>query len=364
MPSSDMHLHSQHLERERALPSDRGYRSVDEERESPVSRDFSEKSQSVSHSKQIGLSPSSLQPKELFPEISKNPTLPEKATESVHFDRSFLHSKENEPLLDYSLRMGYRPEEYSQFEKDLMNSDAGLTVKIANDIINMRLEEQLDLFQGFKRLNDKLRFLREKKAKALDEIAKNAKLIDYWDTIKTNANYAAIGMGAVAGAVEIGCGLSSGDGNLLQLGLLSILGACGNAGAVWMGNHGYNDKVVTVTSVASSLASGYGAVKPLNLPGLIGTIMGYGESLFKIGGVASNALSNHKTAECSAKNYEIQAQTTQYKFFSDKNKSKQSKYLGAMKLTEMIDEIDAASKQLANEDRLKEQIALISSPAA
>ncbi len=335
---------------------------------------------------------------ELFPNIEAKQALPEKGSE-VDFNSSFLHKKakpevtkpelpkpetiyshRQEPLINYNSRMSYKPTKYSsQFEKDLIGSDSGLMLKIANNIIEMRMGEQLDLLESFKHLNDKMRHIRSEKSKVLNDLAENAKLEDYWSSMRSLISYLTAGVGLVMGVgmaaygvhtaycgalaegyealVTFAAGLAT-----IQSGVMTTIGGLGSIGSQWMQEKKYNEKMVNAIALCSSLLVGYNAI-PQALPQSLLTTKTAMTAMKAFGGIGES-ISQHQISKTKANEYRIQAEANGLQFNREKNKSKQSKALGGMKLTELTDEVKAASGQIADEDRLKERIAQMLSSAA
>lgn len=307
---------------------------------------------------------------ELLPHIEKTNALPKKASD-VNFDRSFLHSKpptldphrRNQILLNFEERLNAESPELTDFEQKLLASDLGHLVKVATYVIDMRMDEQKETLESFKLLSAKMRHIRGEKSKVLSDMIENAKLKDTWTSIYDMISFFSVGLGFATGAATIFWGACTGNESLVKSGILSILGGIGSMATKWMADKNYDEKYTSAVSLISTLLLAYSSFNTLPIPKNMG-YMEIGKSFLQVGGAATQSLTQYQISQTNAEQYTIQAETSKLQFHHDKNKSKLSKALGGLKMTELMNEIQAASKQLGEEDKLKERIARILSSAA
>lgn len=289
--------------------------------------------------------------KPLFPHLEEKHGLPEQTEESVNFTRSFLHENnfapsmgqeldfipqefikqkdkqeieqpqeeeasatdpkqtqpsesKKEPLIDFRKRITFEPETYTtDFEKKLMGTSGGWMVQVANSIFEMRANEQVDLLGAFERLNEKLRKTHAKQREVLEELAENAKLEDNWTSIQSILGYLGPMTSIVGG-----------------------LGIAGIAAAFLPKELSAYSKEMGMTALTAATTLGQG-------------------------------LTSYQTNKLGAERFRIQAKANDIKFMRDKDKSKRTKALNAIKLSEPTETYKAVSKQLASEQDLKERIA-------
>jgi len=277
---------------------------------------------------------------------------------SIDFDKSFLYKKNQLSMEDFDKKLygNFKKEETTtDFERQILESEQGRLIKVANCILKMRMEEQFDLFNSFKILNEKLKFLRYEKSKVLEDLAKNAKLEDFWMSAKTIISYLSTGIGIFIGLGMTGIGAYNANSAIIKSGIVTVLGGIGSATSQWMNHKKYNETLTTAIAVCSSLIIGYNAIPKTLFPSKWSTI----QALFQLKeGIVGYQISNIKKTEYTIKEQEIKLQHHQ-----EKNKSKLAKYLGGMKLNEYLNEVKALSTQIGKEDELKERIAQILSSA-
>jgi len=323
----------------------------------------------------------------LFPNIKISEPLSERECD-INFNRSFLHEKPSEqliqdqkqiiqtqdtskylqpviasePLLNFNRRFYDSDSELSEFEKKLLASDLGSLVKIASQVIDMRMDEQKEALKSFKLSSEKLRHLRGKKAKLLDDLAENAKLEDYWSSVLDMVSYLSIGIGVTTGLGTFALGVYTGNLVFINSGMLSLLGGIGNFASQWMNKKKYNEKYSKAVNLVSILLVAYGAFN--TYPSLLNMKK---VDMVKNGlqavGTTSQTIAQSQLTKMTAEQYNIQSANARIQHHHEKNKAKLTKVLGSLKLEELMNELKAASKQLGEEDKLKERIAQILSSA-
>lgn len=323
---------------------------------------------------------------ELLPHVKKTEGLPEKGSD-VKFDRSFLHEKKEEwtaatpqkegqhsriklsdhrrdqILLNFEERLNATNPELTGFEQKLLASDLGHLVKVATQVIDMRMDEQKETLESFKLLSEKMRHLRGEKSKVLDDMVDNAKLQDTWSAVRDMVSFLTTGLGIATGVGTFACGFYTGNYALMRSGIISILGSIGNMSTKWMAEKNYGEKYTNAVTLISTLLVGYTSLNTLPIPQGMGK-MGMVKSVMQVSGVATQSVTQYKLTKASAEQYTIEAESSKIQFHHEKNKSKLTKALGRLKLTELMNEVKAASKQIGEEDKLKERIAQILSSAA
>jgi hypothetical protein len=306
----------------------------------------------------------------LLPHIEKTNPLPQEGSD-VNFDRSFLYSKpltldarrRDQILLNFEERLNANNSELTDFEQKLLASDLGHLLKVATQVIDMRMDEQKETLESFKLLSEKMRHLRGEKSKVLNDMIENAKLKDTWTSISDMISFFGAGLGFATGTATIFWGACTGDDAFVKSGILSILGGMGSMSAKWMADKNYDAKYTSAVSFISTLLIGYSSFKTLPIPKNMGNTE-IVKSFLQVMGVSTQSLTQYQISQANAEQYTIQAETSKLQFHHDKNKSKLTKTLGGLKMTELMNEIQAASKQLGEEDKLKERIARILSSGA
>lgn len=317
---------------------------------------------------------------ELLPSVKRTEkALPEKGSD-VNFNTSFLHAKKPEGtarksdltlgahrrdqiLLNFDERLNAKDPEMTDFERKLLASDLGHLVRVATQVIDMRMDEQKETLESFKLLSEKMRHLRGEKSKVLDDMIENAKLQDYWSSARDMISYLTTGLGIVTGVGTFTFGVATGNPVFVKSGILSILGSIGNMSTKLMTDKNYDEKYTNAVALISTLLVGYNSLNSLPVPENMG-LFEKGKTILGISTTAGQSVTQYQINQANAKGHIIQAETAKVQHHHDKNKTKLTKTLGGLKLTELLNEVKAASKQIGEEDKLKERIAQILSSAA
>jgi len=275
------------------------------------------------------------QKQEIFPYLPREETFLEQSSH-VNFNRSFLYEKKTD------------------FEHQLLHSDQGRLIQIANCILQMLIDEQRHLFESFKTASKKLRYIQADKSKVLHELAENAQLEDYWRLARSLTNYLSTGLGILIGLGSSGVQVyrGRGDFSLIQSGIATICGGIISAGSEWMSQRKYNQSLTDALSLCGSLIVGSHVVPQSFFPKRK-------IDAFQILSQIGSALSQYQIAKTRASEHTINEKLTHLQHYQEKNKNKISTFLNRLNLRELIDQVKVLSDQIKNEDELKEQITKI-----
>ena len=100
-----------------------------------------------------------------------------------------------------------------------------------------------------------MRHINKEKSKVLNDFAENAKLEDFWSSIKSYIGFLTAGVGIATGAGMAAFGAY--NGTSILPGVITTIGGFGSIGSQWMSDKKYNEKMVNALAIISSLAVGH-----------------------------------------------------------------------------------------------------------